>query len=478
MQLESHATPTRESPPQRYATLHRAIERGLDGDEVWNELAEVCLVLGLDDEAARCARQLRNPTLRLALESRLGRRGFGPDARPTDAAPPAAPPAATDPQQHVVAPAASDAGPTATATAQPAVRRDRFELGGLGEHLADAVQFLLWQRMPWLVLPILLSFPLVIGLGGLLTAGHAPLLLAALAAVPGLCVLAVVGAMGRRILVTSAAGGDDVPSLGETGPLLGDALRFLVDALLVASLLLAPPTAALYLGAPLLTTLPGLLVAAFFAPLAWGLRQVRGDLGALSPVTLLRGVARTGLPYLGLAISCLLAFAPAAATVAAVANRPVWVQIAIVGPLAVLPLFVVSRLLGTWLDSMRLELGAVLLGPHHRAPRTPRAAASVTTGAPRKPRFPQRPEALAHFAAPVVKTDAQRNRAERPARAAAAPPVPAAPAAASPPPPRQIEGKGPLRQGLDDTPDLSHMPGAVVVSGEDRVRQGAAARRS
>ena len=38
-------------PEQRRATLHRAIERGLDSDELWKELAEVSLELGYDDEA-------------------------------------------------------------------------------------------------------------------------------------------------------------------------------------------------------------------------------------------------------------------------------------------------------------------------------------------------------------------------------------------------------------------------------------------
>lgn len=484
MQLESHATPQQESPQQRYATLHRAIERGLDSDEVWNELAEVCLALGLDDEATRCVRRLQNPTLRLSLESRLQRRGWSAD-RPNSPSPhpqdrPAAGARAQRQQSkaHPAAPAASDAGPDERGTAA-AERSDRFEIAGLSEHLVDAVQFLFQQQMPWIVLLTTLAFPLVVGVGGFLTAGGSPLLLAALAALPGLCVLAVVGAMGRRILVTSSEGSYDVPRLAELGPLVADAGRFLLDAAIVFGALLAPSLAALALDAPLATTLPGLLVGAFFAPLAWGLRQVRGDLGALSPVTLVRGVARCGAGYFGLAVLCAGSFLPAAFVAWAVGDRPLWVLLSLVGPLCVLPLFLTSRLLGTWLDSMRLELGAVLIGPQVRP--TPSTQSRISEPAPDvcRPRFPPRPEALAHFEAPSAVVDQQKARRKTKPAVAPAPAAPApapAPAVPAPPEPRAIEGRSPRRPAVTDTPDLSSMPGAVVVSGADRVRQGAAAR--
>ena len=494
MQLESHATPPQESPQQRRAALHRAIERGLDSDEVWNELATICLELGLDDEAQRCVRRLTNPTLRLALESKLVRRGrtassASAKARPAarSAVPPAHPARPAAP--HAAAPAASDAGQEVTAEPAAGPRADRFEIAGLYEHLLDAVQFLFQQHMPWLVLLTTLAFPLVVGVGGFLTAGDSPLLLAALAALPGICVLAVVGAMGRRILVASSEGGVDVPALGDLGPLVGDARRFLCDASLVLGALLAPSLVALALHAPLLTTLPGLLLGLFFTPIAWALRQVRRDLGALSPVTLVRGVARCGLGYVGIAILCVTMFVPAGLVAWAVFGRPVFVQIAVIGPLCVLPLFVVSRLLGTWLDSMRLELGVVLLGARRREPRDVRTLVSESMVDVGKPRFPRRPDGLAHFEAPSVKTNqsTQRLKATRHARAKGAPaaaapapaatPAPAAPAKpAAAPAARSIEGRGPRRAALADSPDLSKMPGAVVVSGQDRVKQGAAAR--
>ena len=69
------------------------------------------------------------------------------------------------------------------------------------------------QHMPWLVLTTMLAFPLVVGLGGFLTAGGSPLLLAAIAALPGLTVLVIVAAMGHEILRSSSSGESDVPNL-------------------------------------------------------------------------------------------------------------------------------------------------------------------------------------------------------------------------------------------------------------------------
>ncbi|MBL8728911.1 MAG: hypothetical protein JNM25_10810 [Planctomycetes bacterium] len=400
--------------------------------------------------------------------------------------------------------------------------------------------------MPWLVLVTTLAFPVVVGLGGFLTVGGSPLVLAAIAAVPGLSVLAVVGAMGRQILLASSGGSADVPNVPELGQLVRDARTFLVDAALVLGILVVPTLVAMVLGAPLSTTLPGLLIGAFFTPLAWSLRQIRGDFGALSPVTLLRGLARCGPHYAAIAPVCWLLFAPAAVTAWAVFGRPVWVQIAAIGPLCVVPLFVMSRLLGTWLDTRRNELGSVLLGarpaakPVATAPAQPVRPSAPTAPAPR---FPRRPEALEQFQAPSVRPLAvagrpgvrpaagvaaggptpapgpragaaprptaaatprtppaarppERARAAQPARPAlrarptqpvrpaapAHPPAARRPEPATPPAPpkaaRAIEGRGPRRANTvaEDTPDLTQLPGAMVVTGQDRARHGAAAR--
>jgi hypothetical protein len=510
VQLESHATPPQETPQQRYATLHRAIERGLDSDEIWRELADISLKLGHADEAVACLRRIRNSAVHKIVESHLARIGVLPDPSTQHAVR----------RPHTVVPAASNAGPTGK---QPAAWT---EPPGLRDHVVDALQYLFHQHMPWLVLVTTLAFPLLVGLGGFLTIGGSPLLLAAIAAIPGVCVVAVVGAMGRQILLASSGGSADVPSLPELGQLVVDARRFLADTGLVVGSLIAPSIVAMALGVPLTTAVPCLLTGAFFAPLAWALRQVRGDVRALSPVTLLRGVARGGPSYFALVPVCWILFAPAAITGSLIFDRPIWVQVAAIGPLCVVPLFVASRLLGTWLDTKRLDLAGVLLAAKATtAAKPPQATpSSETTTAETQPRAPRRPEALEDFRPPKVKRPlvapapaapvgpaapaakprtaapaAQQprpqrppaTRADSPAPAAARPPQPARPkatpkAAAEPQPmakpagasrttPRAIEGRKPSH-GLDDLPDLTQMPGAVVLTGSDRQRHGAAAQ--
>ncbi|MCC7396755.1 MAG: hypothetical protein IT455_06775 [Planctomycetes bacterium] len=476
MQFESHATPSQETPEQRYASLHRAIERGLAADEVWKELAEVSLRLGHSDEAIRCLRHIRSDTVRGLLESRLRRLGL------IEAAP--RPPAA--------APAASHAGPPAETNGEDEGKPS------LPDHLADAFQYLFHQHMPWLVLVTTLAFPLVIGVGGFLTAGQSPWMLAAIAALPGLCVLAVVGAMGRQILHASSEGNGDVPPVPGFADLVDDARRFLVDAGLVFVSLFLPSLLAMHLGAPAATTMPGLVIGALLAPMVWTLRQLRGDLRALSPILMVRAIARGGVGYFGLAVTACLLFAPAAGVTMLVVDRPVWVQIAVIGPLCVVPLFVVSRLFGTWVDARRGQLANLLLLTRRKA-----AVRAEDVAAPdlSQPRFPRRPESLQNFQAPTAK---KRLGNAPPAKAATAPsspasapaaspapqaatakarpraPAAAAPAAAAPtaakpakPAPRAIEGRSPQPR-LTDAPDLAHMPGAVVLSGSERERLAAA----
>jgi hypothetical protein len=271
-------------------------------------------------------------------------------------------------------------------------------------------------------------------------------------------------------------------------------------------------------------------------------------------------------------------FAPAALVEYFVIDRALWVQIAVVGPLCVLPIFVTSRVFGTWVDCNRDKLQGFLQpspGPArsaapvataHAAPaKAPHAktapakalsaqaapAKAAPAGAPAKaaaaapaPRFPRRPDSLGQFTAPVARpltypiaplqqapalglttalrrpTPAERapaapakaatlqptasarpsNRQDAPAtkapaQAPAAPATPRKPAvrpdakpAPSPgqpaepaprpnvrPAPRAIEGRPPVH--ATDLPDLTHMPGAVVLSGRDRERHGAAAKK-
>ncbi|MFN3243458.1 MAG: hypothetical protein ACE37K_18285 [Planctomycetota bacterium] len=486
MHIESHATPFGGTPQQRYATLHRAIEQGLDSDDVWVELASVCQAMGHRGEALHCVQRIHDDERRARSERAL------------------LSPAERRKKDHPGAPAASHAGRSARDSRD--ARSD--ELPGVAEHLTDACQYLLHQQMPMLVLTTMLAFPLVVGVGGFLTAGGSLLLLAAIAALPGLSVLSVVAAMGRQILLRSSEGEGDVPELPVVGRLLRDARSFAFDATLVVGGYFALPAVMLAAGAPWYSALPSLMIGAVFAPLTFALRQVRGDMRAFSPVFLLRAVRRAGRGYPVVALAATLAFAPAFAVAFAVLDRPVWVQIAVVGPLMVLPVFATARLLGSWLDTNRTSLGYLML----RADETLRDR-TVTDGGtaaqkPNAPRSLRRPEALDRFRTPQVQKPAtgQPPRAQRPTAPARPQARPAAAQPARRPGPRAIEGRkpaqrtapptgttrrpapqgsgqpprraaGPAKAGLEDRPDLASMPGAVVVSGNERARHGAAARR-
>ena len=477
MQLESHATPFGGSPQQRYATLHRAIEQGLDSDDVWFELASVSAQLGHPGEALCCAARINNPARRAKAEQTLlssSGRSTAADSKPEAVK-------QVGRRGPAAAPAASNAGPTKVKVSAEADGPPRVV-----DHLIDAGQYLTHQHMPWLVLTTMLSFPLVVGLGGFLTAGGSPLLLAAIAALPGLSVLIVVAAMGHEILRNSSAGESDVPNLPEFPKLIRSSRDFLLDAVLVFAAFFGGPIALSLAGAPTATILPALTLGAFFAPLTFALRQIRRDMRTFSPVFLIRAIRRCGRGYALIAAAITLAFTPAALVATALINYPIWVQIAILGPLCVLPTFATTRLLGTWLDSHRKSLGYLMLGPTDTLQNPAITGAVNSPKKPTQPRNLRRPPARTQFHTPNVTTAKPSGRPPTAVRPASA----FAEKSLGRPAPRAIEGRRPAAKnspGLDlestqnavseDLPDLIGMPGAVVVSGTDRERKGAASRR-
>lgn len=370
------------------------------------------------------------------------------------------------------------------------------------------------QHMPWLVLTTMLAFPLIVGLGGFLTAGGSPFILAAIAALPGLSVLVVVAAMGHEILRVSSEGEGDVPNLPDYGNLVTGARGFLGDAAITFAIFFGLPTTLALVGAPLVATLPVLAVGVLFAPLAFALRQVRRDFRTFSPAIMLRAIGRCGVGYPVVAAAVAIAFAPAFAVAFATMSKPVWVQIAIIGPLCVLPTFASARLLGSWLDTHRDSLGYLLLGREATVAGSkdkPKVAveAVATATQPRNLRRPTAQKAQqTPQPSPVAKRPTTAKRRVQPASALGAtrqrkpaaraiegrrpaPARPAAPArAAAPAKPtsKRPAARRPLREEavshaapanshVNDGPDLGSMPGAVVVKGSDRARQGAASRR-
>lgn len=465
MKMESHATPLEGTPQQRYATLHRAIEQGLDSDDLWCELASVSSTLGHQSEARRCVSRIRDAARRTKFERAFA---LGNKSRSTAADHPAA------------APAASNAGPN------PRKRPEKKDDPGVVDHLIDAGQYMVHQHMPWLVLTTMLAFPLIVGVGGLLTAGESPVLLAALAAVPGICVLSVVAAMAHEILHQSSKGEGDVPELPEFTELLDGARTFLWDAILVFALFFGAPVAMAIAGIPLTNALPSLAIGIYFAPLAFALRHVRRDMRSFAPVFLWRAARRAGRGYGLVAVAITTAFAPAAFVASAVTNQAVWVQVAIVGPLCVLPTLAASRLLGTWLDTHRKSLG-YLLTSDATPPVVNQLMGTRQPQKPSQPRDLRRPKALESFKPPVAKNvrAAKKPTSARPVRTASARPG----KKSSRPEPRAIEGRRPMTKSPSpapspktqvtdnkSVPEIAGMKGAYIVTGEERERRGAASR--
>lgn len=380
--------PTDETPQQRYARLHRAIENGEPNDGLWRELAEASFAIGHADEAHRCVAAIGDEGLRRLVSHRLQRMGLA---------------------------AAGELAPAGAATADA----DDGAAPSVRDHVVDAFQYLFHQHMPLLVLMSVLSFPLIVGVGGFLTAGSSPLLLAGIAAVPGLCILTVVGAMGRQILHASAEGNGDVPPVPAFHELVRAASAFFVDASVVLAALVGAPVAAIYLGAPLWLSLPWLATGALVAPMAWSLRQLRADLTCLRPTTLLRAIWRARDGYFSLAGATAALFVPTGLAAWQSFGTPLWAQIAAIGPVCVLPLFVASRLIGTWLDVQRDAIAEVVAAPATTtaaAPPNAQSAAAATPAAARKPanavaapRGLRKPRALAAASAARSNPSAARN---------------------------------------------------------------------
>ena len=472
MQLESHATPIGISPQQRYATLHRSIEQGIVSDDMWFELAAVSCQLGHHNEANRYITCIRNASLRAEAENNLlelpkktttrcddpaGLRSFEemPDAKNAD-------------------------GPKQS-------RAHTDHTPGVADHLVDAGQYLLHQHMPWLVLTTMLAFPLFAGLSGILTTASAPLLLKAIAALPGISVLVVIAAMGREILRSSSDGDGDVPELPSVYHLIVEARNFLLDAGLVFIAFFGIPTTLGIIDASLITILPTIMIGLFFAPLTFALRQIRRDLQTLSPVFLMRAIRRCGRGYGWIALVTALAFMPAGFVATAIINYPIHVQVAIIGPLCVMPTFAVTRLLGTWLDTHRASLGNLM---QRQTQGTSRPSRATTIQSAKMPAYRGKVDdpAARNKLQKATSTATYRHSGSRPAIRPTSAFTEKARAALEPrrnerPRPAPNHTHGLQAKESQDTYSeclTTHVAnrGDLIVSGAERKRYGAASRRS
>lgn len=438
LQLEQLGTPVEvDSPHRRYAALHRAIDSGMASDATWRELVNVCLLLEHRDEALRAFRRLTGAQARRDVEALLIHRGL------------------LEPEESP-----AETGAPATAAAP-----------GLREETLEAARVLLDDHMPLTTAVATLTFPLVVGLGGFLTAGHSFFLFPLIAALPALCVVGIVGALSRGIMVDSAHGVHDVPRIPGSAVLVRQSARFLLDGLVLVGALAGPAIAMHCLGLALSTTLLAAALAALLLPMALLMRQITDDWRALSPNHLFRAIGRLRGDYLGRAAVCAGLFLPAALAAIATAGSLLYLQVSVVGPLLVAPLFVAARLLGRMVDLRRDDLRDLLDLPARSrsevvgtvtravastaaapASRTPVAAPStavvrtgvrggsaITNGTTARPQAaassaPGRP---APVASKPVARDAGASRAGSPSSAAARPavassPAPSVPARAAP----------------------------------------------
>lgn len=481
MQLDNITTPSAEQTPElRYASLHRAVERGMASDEVLRQLVEICLQLGHVDEALRVHATMNPGAARDLVTSRLIRKGVLDADSPPDEQP----------------------------------RSKSADSPVLKEHVIDAIQYLSQSYMPAVALMTMLAFPIIVGLGGFLTAGGSPWLFAALAAVPGICVLGVTGAMGRQIFIEAAAGQSTLSPMPSASEIVNLAKRYLVDFTLVFVILVAPSLMAIYFGMPLVSSLPCLLLGMFVFPSALILRQLRGDFRAIAPVPVMRAIfACHG--YAGFAGTYWLAFAPAGFAMWASLGHATWLQISVVGPLAVLPTFATARLLGTFTNLHRDRLVPLLDSavPVKTSARTTTTAYKAPPRAPHPRHTPlnKRNES----AAPAKHSAPAARPVEKPAASRAFhSQLPPAMRMRVQPQTTKIEGRAPQRPAAPTQqaqraaapaqqtqrptapptaktrpvvaavephkfggPDLSGLPGAKLISASERERLGAASRK-
>jgi hypothetical protein len=456
------APPPRLAPQMRYASLHRTIESGLATDRTWVELIEACLDLGRTGDAEQGVWQIKDASARRRILTPLQSHGLLLDVSlgaTADLEKPGRP--APDPRQEE----------------------------GFRERLADAGRFLFVDHMPLTTVVATVTFPVVVGLGGLLqgTVQGGPMLLL-LAAIPALSVVGLVAALCRRILVDASRGLDDPPEIPGVTELLMDAARIGADAAILVAALVGPSLAALSLD---LVPVDGMAAAiasvafgAFLLPIAFGLRQTRDDWSCLRPITLLLAATRGGgWRHLGTVLAIAVLAAPAGLALWATLGAPLYLTLSVTGPLAVAPAFLAARLLGQLLYDRRNALPgaavpiATAATRRRRAQTKPRKA--VVRPSPKAERRhpeaePQRPASAGPQGGGLLRVDpvppehgqrCARPKAQVTARSETLAPQEPHPVATS----RDIVGEAPL--------DLTALPGFSVLKGDARIAAGAASTR-
>jgi hypothetical protein len=223
----------------------------------------------------------------------------------------------------------------------------------LTDDVQEAVLFLADGQMPVTVTVATAVFPLVVGLGGFMTSTIPSVLTMAIALLPAVLIFMAVGALARQVLIDSAMGIEDAPELPQPKKLWEVARPTALSTGLIGLALFGPVIVMHLLGLAASTVLPVLAVACVLFPMAVMLRLVRGDWEALHPRILAPAVYRGGRDYLGRVVVVVGLFAPAALCWWASSDAAGYLQLALVGPLAVAPVLISARLLGRFLHTRR-----------------------------------------------------------------------------------------------------------------------------
>ena len=392
-------------------------------DAVWSRLSRVCVELGLNDEAVQAYREIEIPHLYASLGVLLARHGL------------------ISVSELPVRRSESSQDPSSGSYAQA----EDYPESGFRHLVTDAFEFLFLDHMPLTVTVASLTFPLVVGLGGFLTADSHFLLFSVIALLPGLAVVGIVGALGRRIMIDAGQGLYDPPPVPDFRTLCREAPRFILDMLVLCLVFLGPGTLALLLlPNNLMAALGALALGMFVMPMALLLNELSNDWRALSPRVLLRAIGRGGLEYAKTSLVICALILPAVLSAVVTMGSQFYLQVSIIGPLIVVPLFVSCRLLGNLFHSQQAQLQDLV-------------------GEAPPEDYPEEFE---------EETDLEPELMESPATHPDPPQPP--PRAPSLPEPTEAPRHSKL---LDELPDLSNLPGAHIVRREDRERAGAASRR-
>ena len=472
MQLEQFSTPVNESPAVRYARLHRAIDQGLCSPRARLELGMTCLELGKADEALICCRLLPGGPERARLAALLAQRGIKIAAAPPGSA----------------RGAVNAEAPTSFL-----------------DEVVDAFRFLFEDHMPATLVVATLSFPALMGLGGLLTFASRASWVLALGFLPTVVAFGMILAYAAVILAEAATGMQDPPRVPSVFKLLAATPRALQRFVTAFGLTMGPGAVTMALGVPVLFALPAFLTGALVLPLILHNLELTRDHRSLKPVTLWRTFRAVRRDYAWAAPIVLALLLPFGVVVVATLGSPIPLQVALAGPFFAAPMLVVARLLGRMHHRNKKQLGTVLATIKTKTEPAPAPAAATAPKAPAA-RTPAPRTGTAAYkrpagAAPAPGATRPATRPAAPARPAAQarPAGPAAPTApaAQPARPRQAGAVEPGRPRtwrpiltavdrarleaalggeLEDHPELPglpNIPGLRVLNAEERILAGA-----